>query len=187
MINMSHALLQSHLSTFKETSYDANNHQYMTNSEIQVVNFDDFKNEYCSLHGWSNSGFRSTDALWIVSGKLYLVEFKNGNIFTCQGKICDLTSEEIRTKINESIIILSDAFTQCVSDFRNDATFILVYNDSKFRSRIHDFVTQRSGVPLIRFGMNRYKGTLFHDVKTLNESEFSSFINTIVAASIQTV
>ena len=187
MINIGDALLQSHLSTFKETSYDDTNRQYMSDSEVQVVNFDDFKNKYCSLHGWSNSTFRSTDALWIVSSKLYLVEFKNGNIFTSKGKICDLTNEEIRTKINESIIILSDSFNQCVSDFRNDATFILVYNDSKYRSRIHSYVTQRAGVPLIRFGMTRYKGTLFHDVKTLNESEFSSFINTIVAASIQTV
>ena len=72
-------IFKNNITTFKETSYDKGGIKpgYMTNSEIQVINFDKVKDCYIKDMFLSNSPC-SNDALYIGKNKIFFVEFKNG-------------------------------------------------------------------------------------------------------------
>lgn len=108
MINLnSKNILTDNLVTLKETSYDKNNSQYMTNSTFQVVDFDKVKDSYSFRGtGLSSRNMRSNDALVILdkisNPHFIFIEFKNGNL----DRYCEeLKHEKIRSKINESLWI----------------------------------------------------------------------------------
>ena len=71
-------IFKDNMTTFKETSYDKDGKEprYMTNSEIQVINFDKVKNWYIKDMFLSSTPC-SNDALYIgKDNKIFFVEFK---------------------------------------------------------------------------------------------------------------
>ena len=93
------------ITTLKETSFDSHNNEFMTDSTLKVYNFDRIKDEYIKIKSdrYSGSNLRSCDALYYRNGLIVLLEFKNGVI---SGKT--LEEEKLRTKIAESLLILTD-------------------------------------------------------------------------------
>ena len=76
-------IFEKNLSTLKETSKDNHNNntkEFMTNSLLEVVNFDGVKNAYIKnlkLRGTP----KSNDALFFDGqGKVIFIEFKNGSV-----------------------------------------------------------------------------------------------------------
>ena len=73
-------IFKDNLSSFKDTSRDSDGKapKYMTNSEIQVINFDKVKESYIKEMNLSDTPC-SSDALYIgKEEKLFFIEFKNG-------------------------------------------------------------------------------------------------------------
>lgn len=102
MIDLSKYLIfENNKKTFKETSKDDHDGSitYMTESQYQVISFDDVKEEYIKDLGLKSVP-RSNDALLsLPDGSLVFVEFKNGYI--------DLKDQyDIRKKIFDSMLML---------------------------------------------------------------------------------
>lgn len=75
-------IFRNNFSTFKETSLDKdeNSKEYMTDSQIKVVDFDGVKEDYIR-HMKLPSTPCSNDALYISeAGRYNFVEFKNGKM-----------------------------------------------------------------------------------------------------------
>ena len=73
-------IFNNHLTTLKETSEDKSNAEYMTEAQIEVVNFDEVKAEYIMNLKLRNVP-DSVDALFSdENGAVIFVEFKNGKI-----------------------------------------------------------------------------------------------------------
>ena len=111
------------LASAKVVSYDSDNDVCMTGSMTTVVNFDQL------VRGYSDSRkiscVCSADAFYCDSnGACYLIEFKNGKLD--KGKMF-----EIKQKIYDSLLVLSDLTDTTLKDYRNELEFILVYNKEK--------------------------------------------------------
>lgn len=98
--------------------------KYMTDSQLEVVNFDCFKGWYLNnLHktGYPTSyKLKSVDALYISNAEtLIFIEFKSGNI----------KESDIRRKVSDSVMIYLDYRNEKLSTFRTRADFILVCSE----------------------------------------------------------
>ena len=116
-----HLILKNHLSTLQETSvdfHDKNHIQYMTKSERTAV-----KEEYIKNLSLIEVP-KSNDALFMSKdNKLIFVEFKNG--FMDAKKKFD-----VRKKIYDSVIILTDILNLGISKLRDQMEYVLVYNEN---------------------------------------------------------
>jgi hypothetical protein len=166
--------------TLKETSKDVNKvstDRYMTSCEIPVVNFDAFKN--CFVKNMSLTSIPSScDALYMTSrNEFFMIEFKNGIIEA-------LKKYKIKVKIFESLLILSEKFSQTIEFMRNNFTFILVYNEGvehgtdQFEdtgiNAIQDTLFSLAQTRKIRFGLYHFKKLYFKEVYTYSKAEFES-------------
>ena len=66
-------------STLKKTSKDDSNN-YMTNSDLQVIDFDCLKDKYTGKIEFKGVGIKSNDALFIQDENYVFIEFKNGKL-----------------------------------------------------------------------------------------------------------
>lgn len=110
-------------STLKETSkddVDKKDIKYMTNSELEVIDFDGVKDYYIKDLNLKNTP-RSNDALLIKDNELYFIEFKNG-------KIGKKELNNVKYKIYDSLLIFTDIINKCVDYTRRNLNYILVYN-----------------------------------------------------------
>lgn len=173
--------------TLKDSSYDSANQIYLTNLSIEVYDFDKIKDEYVNriiknYQGLSDDSFRSNDALYRKENRLVFIEFKNGNITS------KLEKEKIRSKISESLLILTDILNTTLSKIRKDCCYILVYNKKKNSSfekernssinMISDCMANLSGTNHLIKGFYRYK-VFFDKVYTINETELEGIVNTL--------
>ncbi|GMQ58652.1 hypothetical protein AN1V17_30470 [Vallitalea sediminicola] len=173
-------LLKRNISTLKETSKD--NHDgddfYMTQSSLPVIDFDKVKDEYICDISISEIP-KSNDALYIKDEHLVFIEFKNGQV---KGK----KQFDIRLKIFDSLLIITDIINKGISYTRKNMDYILVYNDDKnflFEKKENiqdsfsrDEITKRihglANKELIRFGLERFQKLYFHEVHTYTIQEF---------------
>jgi hypothetical protein len=114
-----------------------------------------------------------------------MIEFKNGRI----GK---RERYEIREKIFESLLMLSEKFAKTIKYMRDNISFILVYNEEvaheqgqlENREGIRQFgspLYKRADEPVILFGLRRFKKLYFKDVFTYSMAEFESeFVGKVV-------
>lgn len=93
IINNLPYILKDNIDTLKNTSKDfsnKNNIEYMTESKIKVINFDEVVKEYRKKYSIKDLP-KSNDALYISNENYYFIEFKNGklknNIIQFNGKI----------------------------------------------------------------------------------------------------
>lgn len=185
MTNLSQvSIFNSNLKTLHDTSHDINNNEYMTYSTYPAIDFDEVKNSYILSNSTiSTSNMRSNDSLIIldqINGKFLFIEFKNGAIQS------SIQKEKIRSKITESLLILNDIIDENLTFDRKNINYILVYNQSKnssFQNQRNNSLTgiantlaSWSNTSYLINGFDRYKA-FFHDVKTINETEFSVIVN----------
>jgi hypothetical protein len=146
-----------------------------------VVNVDKFKNGFIKNMSLSHPP-KSCDALYMANNKdFFIIEFKNGDIYA-------LKNYEIKVKIFESLLMLSERFSETIKFMRDNMSFILVYNEEakhgekQFRDigedaskqLIHDSIFKHAKEHLIRFGLYHFKKLYFKDVFTYSKKEFES-------------
>ncbi|WP_353093793.1 hypothetical protein [Tissierella praeacuta] len=115
-------IFSNNKSTLKETSKDdadKKDIKYMTNSGIEVIDFDGVKNDYIKDLKLKYTP-KSNDVLYKSKDELYFIEFKNGNM--------DKEIHNVRRKIFDSLLILTDIISKGISYTRENLNYILVYN-----------------------------------------------------------
>ena len=154
--------------TLKETSKsdpDGENVVYMTNSQIEVVDFDSVKKEYCTpLH--LNEQPLSNDALHMSeNGKLTFIEFKNGfiDVFT------------LRRKCFDSLLIFTGIVDRGTCYTREHMDYILVYNPEKrtiSKDKFSRQMMKKGGLEFVKGGLDYFRGYCFKNVYTYTPEEF---------------
>lgn len=186
--------------SIKEASYDKEHTEYMTESMMQVCQFDKVKEWYIANKiPLANPNPKSNDALYFHDDASFFVEFKNG-------KIDNRVNFEINKKIYDSMFILFDLkycdkrgdMVDSVSYTREHMEYILVYNEEQYkksgdttqgkeglarqesrdssqsphRTQLYKAMRHLAKKELILFGLDQFKNYLFKDVHTYTETEF---------------
>ena len=179
-------ILKNNLSTLKEISKDDSETvaEYMTKSILPVVNFDGVKTEYLKSFHLSDELAKSCDGLLCCNDKDILIEFKNGK---------SINASEIKTKIKESLLILTAIITPNeIAEIKNKGIFILVYNKDKnpvttqeikqkdieeapSSQYIKQYIFKKSGKEFIRYGLEKFK-KYFNEVHTYCQQDFEEYI-----------
>jgi hypothetical protein len=179
-------IFKNHRTTLKETSKDSHNGAdiFMTDSLLSVINFDAVKDEYAKPLKSSEMP-KSNDALFFHdNGDIYFIEFKNG-------KIDQEKRFEIRLKIFDSLLMLTDIIEKGVSFTRKNLSYILVYNEEKnspaektksemqtspSRDAFSKHYIGKSGTNsnFIKFNLERFQKLYFKKVHTYTEEEFET-------------
>ena len=166
--------------TLKNTSIDTsdkNKPKYMTKCKKPVVNVDKFKNDFTKNMSLTEVP-KSCDALYMVSqDQFFLIEFKNGIIDAKK-------NYEINRKIFESLLLLSEKFSETINFMRKNMYFILVYNENVKHGKkqyedtnlneIQMSLLKLANERIIRFGLNHFKKLYFKEVYTYTKAEFES-------------
>lgn len=161
-------IFKQHLSSLKQTSYDEANKKFMTEDERSVVDFDSVKEAYLKSLGCQAESISSVDALMQNSAKVIFVEFKNG--------VMKKEKPKVSSKIKDSLLIFGGLAHSDINYTRENAEFILVYNEEKNpRSSIDNirehFVNCAKDKDT-RFGLGDYKKLYFKNVHTYTKQEF---------------
>ena len=173
-------IFKNNISTFKETSHDTDGRcpGYMTESEIEVINFDKVKEDY--VRGMKLSKMPcSNDALYIDKDKkIFFVEFKNGQMQN--GKIYN-----VYNKIYDNLLMFNDIVKENISFCRQNVYFVLVYNEEKnsglegekkqedsSKAVISKLIHNKANKKFVRFGLEQFEKLYFKEVFTYTESEF---------------
>ena len=185
-------IFSGHIESLKETSLDdrdGKNALYMTEDEREVINFDEVKKEYISRLGLSKTPSSSDALLENSEGHPVFIEFKNG-------KVNKQKEYEIQKKIYDSVLIFSDITGCRISDHREKAEFILVYNE-KANAQNKEIVenkasyVQDSGAfndfaktmgrlakeEQVFFGLRQFERYCFKEVHTYTENEFKQYLS----------
>ena len=176
MINVNeNPLFANNRSTLKETSKDDSNTEYMTESGMEVVNFDKVKEVY--VKELSGEGVASIDALAVFEDHIELIEFKNGCLEK-RGK--EEKEENLDKKIRDTLLLLCDIVNKNITYTREHVDFILVYNESKNPITSKEInashTSQKGGCEFTRFGFERLKGVYFRNVHTYTEDQFKAYL-----------
>lgn len=184
MINIEEYPILNHVVTLKRASKDENEDriEYMTESQVGVINFDKVKEAYAREKGLKNHP-KSNDALYIQQGDIdTFIEFKNGYMEKRKGP-------ELKEKIYDSLLILTDIIGKNISYTREHLNYILVYNgvknsdneninpktkvqESQSREKISKSVFDCAKGRKIDFGLEKFKGYCFKEVATYTQEEF---------------
>jgi hypothetical protein len=141
---------------------------FMTSSQEKVVNFDKFKKSIAAKFSL-NSSPNSCDALYMQSeNEWFLIEFKNGKID--KEKIF-----QIRGKIFQSLLLLTEKLDRTIRFTRENLSFILVYNENIARIDIGKSLYKLAGNSnFFPFGLEGLKKLYFKEVYVWNKKEFDS-------------
>lgn len=181
-------IFKKNLSSFKETSYDKDGKipRYMTDSEIQVVNFDKVKGNYIKGMNLSNTPC-SNDALYLGEDKkFYFVEFKNGVMI-------NPVVYNLHYKIYDSLLMFNDIVNENISFCRQNMYYVLVYNEERnssvkgkkqedsSKAVISKLIHKKADKKFVRFGLERFEKMYFKEVFTYTESEFENEFLSIIS------
>ena len=154
-------------STLKQTSKDDNNEEYMTESQIKVINFDSVGGDKYTRNNNLRIQLKTNDVLFLHSDRRYtFIEFKNGKLLDKSNRI------DIKNTLKEI------------------TNYILVYNEEKNlpneKNSISEignyFINQGSSLSvgentfgkdeIICFGLEKFKNYCFKNVHTYSKEEF---------------
>lgn len=158
--------------TLKEISHDRANREYMTESKVKAVDFDQVASDYEKRWGLKLNRPSSADALYYDKEHQVFIEFKNG----------DLSHEikKVKKKIRDSILMFCDITDSNMRYTRENMVFILVYNEEKSpKSNIKAHFTQKAQMETVRFGLSVYGGSYFKRIHTLTAKEFDRYLEQI--------
>jgi hypothetical protein len=155
--------------TLEKTSEDVNkppDKRFMTSCKKVVVNVDKFKSDFVRNMGL-NQVPKSCDALCMISSnEFYLIEFKNG-------VMDNLKNYEVKTKIFETLLLLTERLDKTIQFTRENVTFILVYNeDVSHKCYIHDQVSRKTTDFKFDLGLARFEKIYFKSVNVYSKAEF---------------
>lgn len=172
--------------TLKETSKDDSNPadiQYMTESELEVVDFDMVKRDYVNTLGLSEDNAASIDAVVQFEDHIAFVEFKNGKV----------NNRNIKDKARDSLLIFSDITKKSTTFTRDKVDFIVVYNSEKnplpnqmkkaklqespSRIAIARHFMEKAQKELILFDLERYEKLYFRKVHTYSTDMFEKYLS----------
>ena len=154
--------------------------EYMTESQISVINFDAVKEAYFKSFGVAML-VSSVDALvWQNNGRWAFIEFKNGKV--------ENEKRNIRLKIKASLLIFCDIIKENVDFTRENLDFYLIYNheNDSAQEKINNIMTNKAKEEIIRFGLSRYNKVFFNSVHTYSDIRFRNVIKDIVPISTDT-
>ena len=182
-------IFKDSICAISETSIDNHdgNVNYMTDSSLNVVNFDRAKEIYIESLRLPEPP-KSSDALFVNKDMMYLIEFKNGRMDSKK-------SFDVRRKMFDSLLILTDILQIGVSCTRQNLNYILVYNEtmnpvrkeeeekemqlSPSRTDIASRLLNLGLEKLIRFNLKSFERIYFKDVFTVTINEFNKHFLTI--------
>jgi hypothetical protein len=164
-------LLVCYGETLEKTSEDINkppDQKFMTSCKTMVVNIDKFKNDFVKKMGLNRVPM-SCDALCMISpSEFFLIEFKNG-------VIDDLKNYEIKVKIFETLLILTEKLNKTIQFTRDHVTFVLVYNEAVLQKfYIHKKVFSRTSDFKVDMGLGRLEKIYFKSVNVYSKAEFET-------------
>ena len=151
-------------STLKECSKDNSdpkNVKFMTESQLEVINFDGIKTKYTNDLALSEICAASVDALLQMDEDLAFVEFKNGKV----------DKRNVKDKARDSLLMLCDLMKRTISYTREQAVL-----DSPSRTAIGKYFLSKGNEELIRFDLERYEHLYFREVHTYTKAEFDKYI-----------
>lgn len=176
-------IFNSNIESIKEVSYDDKNKEYMITSQLQVINFDKVKKEYCKNFS-IKSPPKSCDGLYISGDKIFLLEFKNGKV----------DSFDVGRKIYDSILIFSDLTESRISETRKNVEYILIYNKEKNNSGREDEKNSARNIQqsenyekleqsffkiakeeMKKFNLERFETYVLKEIHTYTKEEFEKF------------
>ena len=140
----------------------------MTESQIRAVNFDKFKDSIARKHKLERSP-SSCDALYMRSeNEWFLIEFKNG-------KIDKEKIYQVRGKIFNSLLLLTERFNKTIGFTRKNLNFILVYNEKTARIDIGNSLFKLAGSSkFFPLGLAGLQKLYFKEVSAWTKEEFDS-------------
>jgi hypothetical protein len=146
---------------------------FMTSNKKKVVNFDKFKDSVVARYAPDNSP-ASCDALYMQSeNEWFLIEFKNG-------KIDKEKVFQVRGKIFQSLLLLTEKLDKTICFTRENLNFILVYNETIpdeniQRAAVGKFLYDLAGDPEFRpFGFDGLQKLYFKEVHAWTRKQFDS-------------
>lgn len=163
------------ISTYQKCSEDSSNQESMQVPVTECINFDDAVQKAANAFGCSKDSAASCDSLvWDENNKPILIEFKNG-------KISNKVKRNIRGKMCNSVLFLEYFLGKKWIELRSELEFILVYNKEQnpqsSKQYLRDYSSNlAAGTKDIRFGLEKAYNLYFHEIKTLNEDEFSDLV-----------
>ena len=119
-------------STLKQTSKDDNNEEYMTESQIKVINFDSVGGDKYTRNNNLRIQLKTNDVLFLHSDRRYtFIEFKNGKLLDKSNRIDIKKLKDIELKILNSMFVLGDIEEKSLNILKEITNYILVYNEEK--------------------------------------------------------
>lgn len=177
--------------SLKELSKDNSvpaNIQYMTTSEVQAIDFDRVKSIYEDNLGLKGDHASSVDAISQTQDKIIFIEFKNGKM---KSEI-----RKVKEKLRDSVLLFGDIVEKTISYTRENAEFVLVYNEEKnplpnqltkgivqeapSRTAISKMLAQKGKQEFILYDLERYKKLYFKDIHTYTEEEFEEYARNLL-------
>ena len=178
-------------STLKQTSKDDNNEEYMTESQIKVINFDSVGGDKYTRNNNLSIQLKTNDVLFLHNDRRYtFIEFKNGKLLDKSNRIDIKKLKDIELKILNSMFVLGDIEEKSLNTLKEITNYILVYNEEKNspneKNSISEignyFINQGSSLSvgentfgkdeIICFGLEKFKNYCFKNVHTYSKEEF---------------
>lgn len=170
------AIFKENISDIKRVSYDKEHQMYMIddtirNSDMKVIDFDKVKTKHCNQLGTTEEILKSVDGLLFYEDKPIFIEFKNGNI--ANTKKC---KSEIKTKMKDSLLMFCDITNEYISYGKENITFILVYQDSRYF--IGQTLNRKAGEAenTLFDALKKYEKAYFKSVYTYTVKEFEEYL-----------
>ena len=113
-----YSILKNHIDTLHNLSADNGSSQqveYVTDSQVLAVGFDQVKDEYTRNLHITNASSDSVDALLNIRGVPTFVEFRNGVI----------ENKKIKNKARDSLLILCDITNKHIAYTRRHMDFCI--------------------------------------------------------------
>ena len=177
--------LAENKTSMKEASLDFETKTYMTDSELEVINFDLVKRSYTNNLQLSENVVTSVDCIMCWRDHIIFIEFKNGKV----------NNRNVKDKARDSLMIFLDLINKNLSFSRKNIELMIVYNieknplpnqvkkgkmqESPSRIDIGGYFMSKAGGELIRFDLEQYKKIYFKNVRTYSKETFESFLCTI--------
>lgn len=159
----------------------------MCDSEIEIIHFDKFLQDYFKSFNESSKPPESVDGYCIINGEKTLIEFKNG----------EFKRKDIVKKIGHSVLTLLSKEDLSLNELKKDTNFLLVFNKEKVfkkqqnrdlnesgiqysssKDDITNLIFKRAGLEkVVYFNLNTFKNIYFNKIMTLDESEFNKLIS----------
>lgn len=169
--------LNSCKTTLSSASWDDAHEQELSGLDMPTVNMDAVKTQWLNQCGCSDHVLKSSDALLTVGDIVYLIEFKAGSQK-------NIKAHEVREKLVESLLVLSDLTGRTCSQMQPHIEYVYV-RSSKTGIRAHmgrksKTVDDSDGREEVTKFLYQSEKALFRKAHVLSGTEFDAFIKRIM-------